>query len=62
MVGRFCASPPNTIGPDGIHAYFCSDRYKVHKLLIEAKASGISAAWELLKRFGRRPYAVQLCR
>jgi predicted phage terminase large subunit-like protein len=37
-------------------------RYKVDKLMIEAKASGISAAQELRNRYGRRPYAVQLCK
>jgi predicted phage terminase large subunit-like protein len=32
----------------------------VHKLLIEAKASGISAAQELRNRFGYLPFSVQL--
>lgn len=36
-------------------------RFKVDKLLIEAKASGISAAQELQNRFGRQNWAVQLC-
>jgi len=35
-------------------------RFKVHKLLIEAKASGISAAQELTNRFGQQSFAVQL--
>jgi predicted phage terminase large subunit-like protein len=35
-------------------------RFKVDKLLIEAKASGISAAQELRNRYGSRPWAVQL--
>jgi predicted phage terminase large subunit-like protein len=37
------------------------DRFKVDKLLIEAKASGISAAQELANRFGQRSWGVQLC-
>jgi predicted phage terminase large subunit-like protein len=36
-------------------------KFKVDKLLIEAKASGISAAQELQNRYGREGYAVQLC-
>lgn len=36
-------------------------RFKVDKLLIEAKASGISAAQELQKRHGREGWAIQLC-
>jgi hypothetical protein len=36
-------------------------RYKVDKLLIEAKASGISAAQELLNRYGRENNTIQLC-
>jgi predicted phage terminase large subunit-like protein len=36
-------------------------RFRVHKLLIEAKASGISAAQELRNRFGYLPFSVQLC-
>jgi predicted phage terminase large subunit-like protein len=36
-------------------------RFKVEKLLIEAKASGISAAQELRNRYGSQPMAVQLC-
>lgn len=37
------------------------NRFKVDRLLIEAKASGISAAQELRNRFGLQPWAVQLC-
>jgi predicted phage terminase large subunit-like protein len=40
--------------------YSCR-RYKVDKLLIEAKASGISAAQEARARFGRENFAIQLC-
>lgn len=40
--------------------YTCN-RFKIDKLLIEAKASGISAAQELGNRFGRQDWAVQLC-
>jgi predicted phage terminase large subunit-like protein len=36
-------------------------RFKVEKLLIEAKASGISAAQELRNRYGSLQMAVQLC-
>ena len=36
-------------------------RYKVSKLLIESKASGISAAQELRNWFGYLPFSVQLC-
>jgi predicted phage terminase large subunit-like protein len=36
------------------------NRYKVDKLLIEAKASGISAAQELQNRFGRQDWVVEL--
>lgn len=35
-------------------------RFKVDRLLIEAKASGISAAQEIQNRFGRQPYGIQL--
>lgn len=38
----------------------CS-RFKIDKLLIEAKASGISAAQELRNRFGLQDWAIQLC-
>lgn len=37
------------------------NRFKVDKLLIEAKASGFSAAQELQNRFGLQNWAVQLC-
>lgn len=37
------------------------NRFKVDKLLIEAKANGISAAQELGNRYGRQDWAVQLC-
>lgn len=37
------------------------NRFKVDKLLIEAKASGISAAQELRNRFGLQDWSVQLC-
>ena len=37
------------------------NRFKVDRLLIEAKASGISAAQELRSRFGLQPWSVQLC-
>lgn len=37
------------------------NRFKVDKLLIEAKASGISAAQELRNRFGNQMWSVQLC-
>jgi len=40
--------------------YTC-ERFRVDKLLIEAKASGISAAQELSNRYGRLDFAVQLC-
>jgi predicted phage terminase large subunit-like protein len=40
--------------------YTC-ERFRVEKLLIEAKASGISAAQELSNRYGRLDFAVQLC-
>lgn len=36
-------------------------RFKVDKLLIEAKASGISAAQELRNRYATRPWAIQQC-
>lgn len=36
-------------------------RFKVDRLLIEAKASGISAAQELRSRYGRQPWAIELC-
>jgi predicted phage terminase large subunit-like protein len=35
--------------------------YKVDKLLIEGKASGLSAAQELRNRFGREDYSIHLC-
>jgi predicted phage terminase large subunit-like protein len=38
----------------------CARRLKVDKLLIESKASGISAAQELRNRFGYLPFSVQL--
>lgn len=38
----------------------CS-RFKVDKLLIEAKASGISAGQELRNRYGLQDWSVQLC-
>jgi hypothetical protein len=37
------------------------NRFRVDKLLIEAKANGISAAQELRNRFGLQDWAVQLC-
>lgn len=37
------------------------NRYKVDKLLIEAKASGISAAQELQNRYGLQDWSIQLC-
>ena len=37
------------------------NRFKVDKLLTEAKASGISAAQELRNRYASRPWAIQLC-
>jgi predicted phage terminase large subunit-like protein len=37
------------------------NRFNVDKLLIEAKASGISAAQELRNRYASRPWAIQLC-
>ena len=37
------------------------NRRKVDKLLIEAKASGISAAQEIQNRFGLQDWAIQLC-
>lgn len=40
--------------------YSC-ERFKVDNLLIESKASGISAAQELSNRFGRLNFGVQLC-
>jgi predicted phage terminase large subunit-like protein len=40
--------------------YSCR-RYKIDKLLIESKASGISAATEMRNRFGRENWSVQLC-
>lgn len=36
------------------------ERYKVDKLLIEAKASGISAAQEISNRFGTKNWGIQL--
>jgi predicted phage terminase large subunit-like protein len=36
-------------------------RFKVDRLLIEAKASGLSAAQEIQNRFGLQDWAVQLC-
>ena len=35
-------------------------RFRVHKLLIEAKASGISAGQELANRYGEESYAIEL--
>jgi predicted phage terminase large subunit-like protein len=40
---------------------FTCTRFKVDKLLIEAKASGISAAQELRNRYASRPWSIQLC-
>lgn len=40
--------------------YSC-ERFKVDHLLIEAKASGISAAQELRNRFARLNFSIQLC-
>lgn len=40
--------------------YTC-ERWKVDKLLIEGKASGISAAQELRNRYGLQNWATQLC-
>jgi len=40
--------------------YTC-ERFKVDRLLIEAKANGISAAQELSNRYGRLDFSVQLC-
>ena len=40
-------------------AHTCA-RFGAHKLLIEAKASGISAAQELQNRYGEQPWAIQL--
>jgi predicted phage terminase large subunit-like protein len=40
--------------------YSCR-RYKVDKLLIEGKASGLSAAQELRHRFGRENWTIQIC-
>lgn len=40
--------------------YTC-ERFNVDKLLIEAKASGISAAQELRNRYGRQDWSTQLC-
>ena len=40
--------------------YTC-ERFKVDHLLIEAKASGMSAAQELQNRYGRLDFGVQLC-
>lgn len=37
------------------------NRFKVDKLLIEAKASGISAAQELRNRYGAQEWSIQLC-
>lgn len=37
------------------------ERFKVDNLLIEAKASGMSAAQELQNRYGRLDFGVQLC-
>ena len=36
-------------------------RFKVDKLLIEAKASGISAAQEISNRYGNQEFSIQLC-
>ena len=40
---------------------YTAERFKADKVLIEAKASGISAAQELQNRYGRTDFAVQLC-
>lgn len=40
--------------------YTC-ERFKVDKLLIEGKASGISAAQELRNRYGRQDWSTQIC-
>lgn len=40
--------------------YTC-ERFKVDRLLIEAKANGISAAQELQNRYGRFDFSVNLC-
>jgi len=40
--------------------YTC-ERFKVDRLLIEGKASGLSAGQELQNRYGRLDFAVQLC-
>lgn len=37
------------------------ERWKVDKLLIEGKASGLSAAQELQNRYGRQDWSTQLC-
>jgi predicted phage terminase large subunit-like protein len=41
-------------------AHTC-ERFRIDTLLIEAKASGISAAQELRNRYGWRPWAIQTC-
>lgn len=41
--------------------YYTCQRFKVDKLLIEAKASGISAAQELRNRYKDTQWAIQLC-
>jgi predicted phage terminase large subunit-like protein len=43
------------------HVQHSAKRYKIDKLLIEAKASGISAAQEMRNRFGRQDFSVMLC-
>ncbi len=40
---------------------FSCEKYKVDLLLIEAKASGMSAAQEIQNRYGRLGFGVQLC-
>jgi predicted phage terminase large subunit-like protein len=41
-------------------AHTCN-RFKIDRLLIEAKASGISAAQELRNRYGWQPWGIQAC-
>lgn len=47
----------------GLMEWVCDTcrRFKVDKLLIEAKASGISAAQELRNRYAEEQWAIQLC-
>jgi predicted phage terminase large subunit-like protein len=42
------------------HLMYTCKRYRVDKLLIESKASGISASQEISARYGRQNWAVQL--